>query len=140
MITRWPGERLRSFDRFNQVMEDMLGGSDLRSAWAPNVDVKETPKALTFIVELPGMDEKDVNVELLGNILTIRGSREFNQEEKKDDYVRVERSFGTFQRSFTLDVPVKEDEIHAGFKKGLLTVTVPKVENRLARKIAVNNN
>ena len=137
MITRWPGERLRSFDRFSKMMEEMIGADEFRGAWSPVVDIKETPKELTFVAELPGMLEKDVEVELTGDVLTIRGTREFNTEEKKDDFVRIERSYGSFQRSFTLDIPVKQEEILASFKSGLLTVTVPKAESRLARKIEV---
>lgn len=137
MITRWPGERLRSFDRFNQMMEDFINGDELRTSWSPLVDVKETAKELTFEVELPGLQEKDVNVELIGDTLTISGSRETQSEEKKDEYVRIERSYGSFRRSFTLDIPVKREEINATFKNGLLTVTVPKAENRPTQKIAI---
>ncbi len=137
MITRWPGERLQSFNRFSKMMEEMFGTEEFRGTWTPMVDVKETPKVLTFIAELPGMHEKDVEVELIGDTLTIRGSREFTKEEDKDEYVRIERNYGTFQRSFTLDIPVKQDEILASFKNGLLTVTVPKSEDRPGRKIQV---
>ena len=140
MITRWPGERLRSFDRFSKMMDEMFNSEEYRGVWAPVVDIRETPKELTFVAELPGMLEKDVEVELTGDILTIRGTREFSNEEKKDDYVRIERNYGSFQRSFTLDVPVKQEEILASFKNGLLTVTVPKAENRMARKIEVKGD
>lgn len=137
MITRWPGERMRSFDRFSKMMEDVFGTEEFRGTWTPHIDVKETPKMLTFIAELPGLQEKDVEVELLGDTLSIHGSREFSKEEKKEDYVRIERNYGSFLRSFTLGVPVKESEIKATFKNGLLTVTVPKAEDRPGRKIEV---
>lgn len=137
MITRWPGERMRTFDRFNKMMDDLLGTDGIRGGWTPVVDVKETQKELVFEAELPGMLEKDVNVEMVGDILTISGTREFNKEESKDDYVRIERSYGSFRRSFTLDVPVKAEEINATFKKGMLKVTIPKAENRPSRKIEI---
>ena len=140
MITRWPGERLRSFDRFNKMMEEVFGGDELRCVWAPAVDVKETSKDLTFKVELPGLKEDEVSVELAGDILTISGSREFKDEQTKDDYVRIERSYGSFRRSFTLDVPVKSDEIDASFEDGLLTVKVPKAESKPTQKIAVKRS
>lgn len=138
MITRWPGERPRAFDRFNRMMEEVFSTDEFRMGWSPVVDVKETPKELTFVAELPGLMEKDVTIELVGNVLTINGVREFDHEEKKDDYVRIERSYGAFQRSFTLDIPVRHEEIHATFKNGLLTVTVPKLENRPTKKIEIN--
>jgi len=137
MITRWPTDRLRSLDRFSQMMDNMLGVDEIRSVWTPVVDVKETPTELTFIAELPGMNEKDVEVEFLGDVLTVRGKREFVDEQRKDDYVRIERNYGSFMRSFTLYVPVKSDEIKASFQNGLLTVIVPKAESRPAKKIKV---
>jgi HSP20 family protein len=135
MITRWPAERLNSFERFGKMMEDVFGaGVD---AWTPLVDIKETPTELKFIAELPGMEEKDVEVELNGDVLTIRGNRSFEKNENKEDYVRVERAYGSFVRSFTLSHEVKMDAIKATFKNGLLTVTIPKVETRPALKIPI---
>ena len=140
MITRWaPVERFKSFERFNKMMEEFLGnGGDFPVGWMPTVDVKDTPKELTLIAELPGVNEKDIEVEVVGENLTIRGKREFNVEEKKDDYVRIERNYGSFLRTFALDVPVKPDKITANFKDGLLTVTVPKAEGIAPRKVAIH--
>lgn len=138
MITRWPTERLQSFERFSKMMDDVFGGTG--DVWMPVVDVKETPTELVFVAELPGLLEKDVEVELNGDVLTIRGLRELIREENKDDYVRIERNYGSFKRSFTIDIPVKPDAIQANFKHGLLTVTVPKVENRPAHKIPIKGN
>jgi HSP20 family protein len=140
MITRWaPSGHARSVERFNKMMEYFFGetNGDFRGAWIPTVDVKETPKDLSFTVELPGMEEKDIQVEMDANVLTIRGERQFSQEEKKEDYVRMERSYGTFQRSFTIDVPVKAEKIQAQYKCGLLTVTLPKTEGAARKKIEV---
>lgn len=137
MITRWPGESLHAFDRFNKMMDDLTGADEFRSVWSPLVDVKETPKELTFVVETPGLEEKDVTVELAGNRLMIGGHREIKSEENRDEYVRLERYFGSFQRTFTLDVPVKPELINANIKNGLLTVVVPKVENKPKHKIEV---
>lgn len=130
-----PIERFRSFEHFNKMMEEMFSG--WTNTWAPIVDIKETEKELTFICELPGLTEKDVNVEVRDNLLTITGKREFCGEEKKEDYVRIERSYGTFQRTFTLNTPVKPEEIKATFKDGLLMVLVPKIEAPLPKKIPV---
>lgn len=138
MIAKWPPEQTRSIERFNKMMEDWFGATDeYRGAWYPKVDVKETPTELVFVAELPGIIEKDVNVELNGDVLTIRGKREFSADEKKDDYVRIERSYGSFQRSFILGVPVKPETVNATFKAGLLTVKVPKAAVQTPRKIKV---
>ena len=136
MITNLaPIERIRSFEHFNKMMEEMFGG--WTNTWTPTVDIKETDKELKFICELPGLTEKDVAVEVRDNVLTITGKREFSEEEKKENYVRVERSYGSFQRAFTLNTPVKPEQIHATFKDGLLTVLVPKIEAPLPKKIPV---
>jgi HSP20 family protein len=136
MITNLaPIDRFRSFENFNKMMEDMFSG--FTAGWTPTVDVKETDKEMTFVCELPGMNEKDVDVELRENLLTIRGKREFSKEERREDYVRRERSYGTFQRSFSLDTSVQADQIKAVFKDGLLTVTIPKVEMPLPQKVEV---
>jgi HSP20 family protein len=139
MITPWTPDRVPSFERFNRMMDDAFGTlEEFRGAWTPSVDIKETPTELTFVAELPGLQEKDVEVTLNGDVLSIRGSRELDTEERKDDYVRIERSYGSFVRSFRLDVPVMPDEIQATFANGLLTVSVPKAETRTPKKIRVS--
>lgn len=140
LLNRWsPTTPSRTFERFNKMMEEFFadGETEFRTAWLPTVDVKETDKELTFLAELPGLQEKDIQVELVGDTLTIRGERNLSSEEKKDDYVRVERSYGAFQRSFSIDVPVRADEIKAEYKNGLLTVCVPKAENVTPKRIPV---
>ncbi len=137
-LTRWAPERLRAFDRFNKMMEDMFSmGEEYRGIWTPVVDVRETNTEYIFMAELPGISQKDIEVELNGDVLTIHGSREFAKDEKKEEYVRVERAFGTFSRSFTLDVPVKADKIVASYKDGILIVHVPKAEGVLPKKITI---
>ncbi|MBI1757385.1 MAG: Hsp20/alpha crystallin family protein [Fimbriimonas ginsengisoli] len=140
MLTRWmPTDRMRSFERFNKMMEDVLGvgGEEFRGAWMPTVDIKETPNEIFFFCELPGVRESDIEVEFVGDFLTIKGKREFADEARREDYVRVERSYGTFQRSFTLDVPVRSKDVTATFKDGVLTVTVPKAENVQPHRVEV---
>jgi HSP20 family protein len=123
------------------MMDELFGDeTEVRSGWMPSVDVKETDQALTFYVEVPGMRQEDIDVELVGDVLTIRGKREFSEEEKREDYVRIERSYGSFQRSFTIGVPVKADEISATYRDGILTVVVPKADEVKPRKIEVKAN
>lgn len=139
MITRYAPEGLRSFDRFERMMRDFFGNDDINaSTWMPSVDIKDADGTIILRAELPGLKEEDVEVELEGDRLTLRGMRRFEDEDRRKDYVRIERSYGQFQRTFTLGVPVKADEIKADFKDGLLTVTVPKAEGRKPQKIAVN--
>ena len=135
MTSLAPIDKLGRFDRFNKMMEDMFQGWS--KVWSPVVDIKETDKDLTFVCELPGLNEKDVEVEVRENMLTISGKREFHEKETKEDYIRIERSYGAFQRTFSLEAPVKPDMVEAKFKDGLLTVVVPKVELPQPKKIPV---
>ena len=106
---------------------------------APAVDVAETDKAYEVSAELPGMDEKNIDVKFSDGVLTIKGEKEEVKEEKKKDYYLNERSFGSFQRSFRLPDGVDADKIEANFKKGVLTVTVPKSAEaqKAAKKIEI---
>lgn len=92
----------------------------------PAVDVSETDKAYEITAELPGMDEKNIEVKVANGVLTIKGEKQEEKEEKKKDYYMRERSFGSFERTFALPDGVDGDKIEASFKKGVLTVTLPK--------------
>ncbi|MCO5297402.1 MAG: Hsp20/alpha crystallin family protein [Fimbriimonadaceae bacterium] len=141
MITRYtPFARLRDIDRFGKMMDEMFGGAsdEVRGTWMPAVDIKETAEALKFVAELPGMDEEKIEVELVGDVLTIRGEREFAKEENREDYVRIERSYGSFQRSFTIDIPVDREKVEASYEHGVLTVLVPKAPGVVGRKVPIN--
>ena len=98
--------------------------SDLTAS--PAVDVSETDKAYEITADLPGMDEKNVEVKLANGILTIKGEKQDEKEEKQKDYCRRERSFGSFERSFQVPEDVDGEKIEASFKKGVLSVTLPK--------------
>jgi len=106
---------------------------------APAVDVTETAKAYEITAELPGMDEKNIEVKLANGVLTIKGEKQEEKEEKKKDYYLRERSYGSFERSFQLPEGVDTDKIEAGFKKGVLTLTLPKSAEaqKTEKKIAV---
>jgi HSP20 family protein len=109
---------------------------------APAVDVAETDKTFEITAELPGLDEKNVEVKVANGVLTIKGEKEDEKEEKKKDYYMRERSFGSFQRSFEVPEGVDSDKIEANFKKGVLSVTLPKsadaqkAEKKIAGKAA----
>jgi HSP20 family protein len=97
-------------------------------AWeaAPAVDIAESEKAYEIMAELPGMDEKNIEVKVANGYLTIKGEKQEEKEEKKKDYYLHERQFGSFERSFEMPEGVDADKIEANFKKGVLTVTLPK--------------
>lgn len=142
MITRYsPIERMYSFDRFNKLMEELWGvGDRSKQTWFPAMDAIETEKEIKFMADLPGMTEKDINVELQDNVLTIRGERKSEETQKTQDYVLCERSYGSFERRFTVDASVKPDQIKASFDHGVLTVTVPKMEAPKPKKIAIESH
>lgn len=106
---------------------------------APAVDIVEKDNAYEISAELPGMDEKNIEVKCSGGLLTIKGEKEEAKEEKKKDYHLSERRYGSFQRSFSIPDGVNADKIEASFKKGILTVTLPKsIEaQKKEKKIAV---
>lgn len=108
--TRWPGAH---------AQESMLA--------APRVDVAETDDAVQVTAELPGMDEKDVQVTLDHDILTIKGEKKAEREEKKKNYHLVERSFGEFHRAIALPAGLDAEKVKAVFKRGVLTVNLPKL-------------
>ena len=93
---------------------------------APAVDFTDTEKAYELTAELPGIDEKDIEVKVANGILSIKGEKQEEKEEKKKDYYLRERNFGSFERSFQVPDSVDTDKIEASFKKGVLTVTLPK--------------
>ena len=105
----------------------------------PAVDVSETDKAYEISAELAGMDEKNIDLKIANGVLTIRGEKQDEKEEKKKDYYMRERSYGSFERTFEVPEGVDTDKIEATFKKGVLTVTLPKnaEAQKPAKKIEV---
>jgi HSP20 family protein len=96
-------------------------------AFSPKVDVSEDEKAIQVVAELPGLEEKDIDVSVTPDALTIRGEKKEEREEKKRNYYRMERSFGAFQRMVPLACEVDREKVTAGFKQGVLTITLPKM-------------
>ena len=105
--------------------------------WSPNVDIKETEKEVIVRADLPGIKMEDIEVAIDDDQLVIKGERKFEKEEKDKDYIRVERSYGSFYRSFDVGVPIKADEVKASYTDGVLEITVPKAEAKQPKKIAV---
>jgi HSP20 family protein len=105
--------------------------------WSPAVDIREREDAYLVELELPGLTKDDVKITMENNILTIQGEKKHEKEEKRGDYHRTERVYGSFQRSFTLPSSVKNDKIEAQYKNGILTVSLPKVEEAKPKAIEV---
>ena len=110
------------------------------SAWTPVVDIFETDKELVLKMELPGIKKDDVHVMIENNVLTVRGERQMEEKVERENYHRMERTYGEFVRSFTLPPFVDGKHIKADFKEGLLKVTLPKVENARPKEIEVKVN
>ncbi|MEM7051011.1 MAG: Hsp20/alpha crystallin family protein [Acidobacteriota bacterium] len=108
-----------------------------RRNWMPAVDVRESEEGLTLVAELPGMKSEDVEITLENRVLTLRGERNFEKDTAGETYHRIERSYGTFSRSFTVPSNLRTDEVKASFEDGILTVTLPKAEEAKARKITI---
>jgi len=113
---------------FRRSASDMVPSWDRDVAWAtvPAVDISDTEKAYEITAELPGIDEKNIDLKVANGVLTIKGEKREEKEEKKKDYYLRERNFGSFERSFQVPDGVDNDKIEASFKKGILTVTLPK--------------
>ena len=108
--------------------------------WSPACDIFETDKALKLKFELPDVKSENVKVTMENNVLVLRGERKFAEETKRENYHRVERHYGAFMRSFNLPMFVDATKIHAEFKHGVLTVTLPKREEARAKQIDVKVN
>ncbi len=121
-----------------KLLEEMWGEpSRLPGALLPAVDVSEDPKHYTVTVELPGVKKDDVSVEIQEGVLTIRGEKKSEREEKKEHRRWVERSFGSFARSFTLPPDADPDRVEASFGDGVLTLQIGKSEEAKPRQIAI---
>jgi HSP20 family protein len=108
-----------------------------KSDWEPTVDVEEDEKTIRVKAEVPGIDEKDLEVKIENNVLTLSGEKKEERKEEKKNYVFSERKFGSFSRSISLPEGVKTDKIKATFKKGVLNIEIPKDEKAEPKKIAI---
>ncbi len=144
-LIRWDPFREMSAlqERMNQLFSDVRAQGNVReeeliqSTWIPAVDIFETPEAIVLKAELPGITAQDISVEVKDNILTLKGEKRFGKETKEENYHRMERSFGSFQRAFTLPGTVQQEKATARFKDGILEIALPKVEEARPRQIKV---
>jgi HSP20 family protein len=111
----------------------------MTSNWSPSVDIKEKDDRFVFVADIPGVDPKDIEVTAENGILTIKGEREQEKKEEKKDYKRVERSWGSFYRRFSLPDNVDTSKIDAKSKHGVLEISIPKVEATKPKKISIKS-
>src|SRR2546423_12632922 len=142
-LTRWEPFRGATAlqDQVNRLFNDVLertGEESSLTAWAPSVDIYETEQELVVKADLPEVDPKDLDIRVENNILTIRGERKFEKKQENGDYLRVERAYGSFSRSFALTNAVNTEAIKADYHNGVLTLNVPKREEAKPKQIKVN--
>jgi HSP20 family protein len=131
-------EMNRLFNTFFDSSASTHGGGQPLRRWIPAMDLVETEDAFVLRADLPGLSEKDVNIELEDSVLTVSGERKAEHEERKEGYYRVERASGSFSRSLTLPEGVDPEAVTANFERGVLEVRVPKPEQRKPRKVAIS--
>ncbi|MFI5180790.1 MAG: Hsp20/alpha crystallin family protein [Thermoanaerobaculia bacterium] len=144
-IIRWndPFRDLAALqDRMNRLFEGTIPRTRTEEelftgTWAPPVDIYETKDKITLKAELPGFDEKQINLRFEDGVLTIEGERKFEKESGDENYHRVERSYGKFVRSFAIPAGVEGDRIAANFSNGVLTVDLPKREETKPKQIKI---
>jgi HSP20 family protein len=144
-ITRWDPFRDLSIlqERMNRVFEDaaVRGWKDhepsATTSWSPAVDIYETDSEIMVQAELPGVDRKDIALQLENNVLTLKGDRRFEKETNQDNYHRIERSYGGFSRVFTIPTIVDEDKIRADYRDGILKIALPKKEQVKVKQIKI---
>ena len=144
-IVRWEPFRdlvttQREFDRlFKEAFTPLFGEGELSTrTWAPPVDIYETENDIVLKAELPGVDPKDVEVRVEDSTLYLKGERKFEKEVKDENYHRVERSYGSFARSFSLPNSINAEKVKAEYKDGLLTLTLPKREEAKPRTVKID--
>lgn len=147
-IVRWqPFGISPTFDKMRQRLNKMLY-SDFFDffdeetemvQWKPVVDIKETDSAIIINAEVPGIKESDIDIKLEDNVLTLKGKRESNSEEKNEKYHKVERFYGEFYRSFNIPTNIDAEKIEAKLKDGVLSINLPKTESAKPKQIKISN-
>lgn len=128
-------------DQMNRLLDMAWNrniGEEIREGvWQPAVDIYEDEDSVVIQAEVPDIDQKDIEVKIEDNTLTLRGERKHNREVKKENYHRVERYYGQFQRSFALPHTIDQEKVRANCDKGVLTITLPKREETKPKQINV---
>jgi len=143
-ISRWDPFRDLGVlqDRMNRLFDDAGRGwrkdePAATTTWSPSVDIFETETEIVVKAELPGIERKDISLNLEKNVLTLRGERRFEKETKEENYHRIERAYGGFSRSFSIPATVDEEKIRADYRDGILKIALPKKEQAKPKQIRI---
>ncbi|MYF99084.1 Hsp20/alpha crystallin family protein [Candidatus Poribacteria bacterium] len=145
-MTRKPiGNLFNLHNEMGRLFGDLLSSQENdvdteNASWIPTVDISESENTYEIHAELPGVTENDVNISVTDNLLTIKGEKQVQENTDNKNYHRVERRYGSFKRSFTLPRLVNTSEIKAGFKDGILSLTIPKAEEAKPKEIQISVN
>ncbi|HML95326.1 MAG TPA: Hsp20/alpha crystallin family protein [Thermodesulfobacteriota bacterium] len=136
--------RLRVWEPFRRVAPFYADfdkwADEAEGAWHPRVDISENENAFVLKAELPGVKREDINIDIDNKTLTLKGEKKFEEKTEKENYVRVERRYGSFSRTFTLSDKVDTENVKAAYKDGVLEVTLPKKEEAKPKEIKVEVN
>lgn len=125
-------------EAFGRLFDEWPFGLSLKEGdWVPPMDISESGKNLVAKVEVPGIDPKDIDISLQGGVLTVRGERKQEKEEREENFHRVERRYGSFCRSIRLPAEVNTEKVKAAYKDGVLTITMPKAKEEATKRIEV---
>ena len=139
-MVRW--RPMNELDDMSRLFDEMWRRSlrpQAGGAWYPAIDVKENENEYKLVAELPGMTKDDVKISVTDNIVTIRGEKKASHEEQNENWHQVERTYGAFERSFTLGTAVNASNVKARFESGVLTVILPKSEEARPREIRIDD-
>jgi HSP20 family protein len=142
-ITRWSPSQLSAarepmFRLFDTFFSDPAGEALTARTWTPPVDIQETDDAYRLQAELPGLSKDDIQITLENNVLRLSGERKLEKDVKDENYHRIERTYGSFSRSFALPHQVSSEKVEATFENGVLSVLVPKAETAKPRHINIS--
>jgi HSP20 family protein len=143
-VVRWDPFRdlITLQDRMNRLFDESMRGArttpdESTTSWSPAVDIYETENEVVLKAELPEVNQKDIDIQVENNTLTLRGERKFDETIKRENYHRIERPYGLFSRSFTLPNMVEQENIKAEYKDGILRIEMPKRDESKPKQIKV---
>ena len=132
-------------DRMNRLFDQALSRTRTdeeegltASTWVPAIDIIETADSIVMRAELPGVNRENIDIQVRDNTLTLKGERTFERDVKDENYLRIERSYGAFQRAFNLPTVIQQDKIKAVFRDGVLEMTIPKAEEAKPKQVKID--
>ena len=139
-IVRWtPFRGLMDIqDEMNRMFNSVARTSDSGTGvWGPSVDISENENEIVVVAEVPGMKRENINISIQDNVLTLKGEKKRESDENEENYHRIERSYGVFERSFSLPSVIQTDRVTASYKNGVLSIKLPKAEEAKPKQIDI---